>query len=83
MIYRTQDIQKAVRWLSEGKEVAYVISEKNGNQLFTFAYWQLRYRTFRSFRTIVYAKERDFLFYLLRFVSLLSLGYYTLIEQEA
>ncbi|MBD3790022.1 MAG: hypothetical protein IE885_06635 [Campylobacterales bacterium] len=82
MLYKTRNIEKAAKWLKEGdKEVAFVIDEHNRLTLFTFAYWQFRYKTLKSFKTIIYTKKRHTFFYLLKTVSILTFGYYRVIEQ--
>ena len=79
MTKQTSNIIKAAKLLKKGVNVIYLINEKNGYQLFTFAYWQCRVGTLRSFRTIVYAREKDMLYWILKIFSIVSFGYHRLI----
>ena len=59
---------------------AFLIHKKNKFTLFRFAWVQLRAKTIKEFRTIIYAAPKDTLFYILKLISSLSFGRYELLE---
>jgi len=58
---------------------AFLMHTKNRFSLFRFCGLQLKAKTTKEFRTILYAAPKDFLYYFLKGASLLSFGYYQLL----
>jgi len=58
----------------------FLLHKKNKFSLFAFAWVQLKARTTKEFKTIIYAAPKGILFYLLKGASVLSFGKYKLIE---
>lgn len=79
---RTQDIEEAVINSKDGKDVAFVITSKNKYSLFKVCYYEIKHRTRSEFRTIIYKKKKDFLYYMLRFVHIITLGHYNLVHEN-
>jgi len=61
------------------KHTAILLHTKNRYSLFTFCWFQLKAKTRKEFRTILYSAPKDGLYYALKIASLLSFGYYKLI----
>ncbi|CAA6823380.1 MAG: Unknown protein [uncultured Sulfurovum sp.] len=81
---RTENVEQAVIHSKKGKDVSFVITPKNKYSLFKVCYYELKHRTRSEFRTIIYQKKKDLLYYMLRGVHLLTFGHYTLVyEYEA
>jgi len=59
---------------------AFLLHKKNRWSLFGFAWFQLKAKTTKEFKTIIYVAPKDFLFYVLKVASFLSFGQYRLIE---
>lgn len=78
---RTENIEEAVINSKEGKDVAFVITSENKYSLFKVCYYEVKYRTRSEFRTIIYKKKKDLLYYMLRIVHLITFGHYTLIYE--
>lgn len=77
MIHTTSIEEAAIRSAND-EEVCFVLTKENKYTLFTFCYYQLKHKTLKEFNCIIYAKERDILYYLLRFVSRINAKKYTL-----
>ncbi len=58
---------------------AFLLHRKNRFSLFRFCWLQLKARTIKEFRIILYVAPKDFFYYCLKCASLLFLGYYKLI----
>lgn len=76
---RTENIEEAVIHSKEGKDVSFVITSENKYSLFKVCYYEIKHRTRSEFRTIIYKKKKDILYYMLRFVDIITFGHYTLI----
>lgn len=72
----TSNIEYCAYLCSKKENVAFVITRYNEMSLFLFCYYQLKYKTMRDFKTIIFKKQKDFLYYFLKFISLLSFNYY-------
>jgi hypothetical protein len=72
------DIKEVTKACSRGEEPTFAINEKNKYSLFLFTFYQYKYKTNKEFKHISYQKEKDLLYYFLRLVSKISLGYYKL-----
>lgn len=77
MIHTTSIEEAAIRSAND-EEVCFVLTKENKYTLFAFCYYQLKHKTLKEFNCIIYAKERDILYYLLRFVSRINAKKYTL-----
>jgi len=75
----SNNIQEMASILSH-PNATFLLHEKNKFSLFTFAWVQLKARTTKEFKTIIYAAPKGLLFYLLKGASVLSFGKYKLIE---
>lgn len=82
---RTENIEEAVINSKEGEEVSFIITSENKYSLFKVCYYEVKHRTRSEFRTIIYKKKKDLLYYMLRFVHIITFGHYNLIfeNQEA
>ena len=78
---RVENIEEAVINAKEGKDVAFVITSANKYSLFKVCYYEIKHRTRSEFRTIVYKKKKDLLYYMLRFVHTITLGHYNLVYE--
>lgn len=78
---RTEDIEEAVINSKEGKDVSFVITSENKYSLFKVCYYEVKHRTRSEFRTIIYKKKKDLLYYMLRFVDIITFGHYTLLYE--
>ncbi|WP_295421982.1 hypothetical protein [Sulfurovum sp.] len=78
---RTENIEEAVIHSKEGKDVAFVITSTNKYSLFKVCYYEIKHRTRSEFRTIVYNKKKDLLYYMLRFVHIITFGHYNLVYE--
>ncbi len=72
------DIKEATKACAKGEELIFAINEKNRYSLFLFTFYQYKYKTNKEFKHISYQKPKDLLYYFLRLVSRISLGYYKL-----
>jgi hypothetical protein len=77
-MYHTDNIEDAAIHCKAGEEVCFILTDRNRFTLFQFCYFQLKHKTLREFHCIVYRKEKDILYYLLRFVAKLNCGKYEL-----
>lgn len=76
----TQNIAKMALHVKKGNDAIFRLTCKNQKSLFCFFYWQIRVKTIRSFRKIEYTcKTKTILFYMLKFVEIVSLRYYKII----
>lgn len=82
-MYTTTDIEVATILANEGKEVVFKITRYNRYDLFKLCYYQLKHRSIKEFRTIEYAKSKDWLYFALLLASKLSFGYYKITHKEA
>lgn len=78
---RTENIEEAVMNSKEGEDVAFVITSNNKYSLFKVCYYEIKHRTRSEFRTIVYNKKKDLLYYMLRFVHIITFGHYNLVYE--
>lgn len=81
MKMRTENIEEAVIRSKEGKNVSFVITSNNKYSLFKVCYYEIIHRTRSEFRTIIYKKKKDLLYYMLRFVHIITFGHYTLVYE--
>lgn len=72
----TTDIEEATILANSGEEVTFRITDSNRYTLFKLCYYQLKHKTLREFKTIEYAKSKDWLYYMLLLASKLSFGHY-------
>ena len=79
-MFYTKSIEEAAIESANDKEVCFVLTKQNKYTLFTFCYYQIKHKTMKEFNCIVYAKEKDILYYLLRFVVIINSKKYTLIH---
>jgi len=79
-MFYTENIEIAAIESAKGTEVCFVLTKKNKYRLFTFCYYQLKHKTIKEFNCIIYAKNKDILYYLLHFVVLINSKKYTLIH---
>lgn len=78
---RTENIEEAVMNSKEGKDVAFIITSANKYSLFKVCYYEIKHCTRSEFRTIVYNKNKDLLYYMLRFVHIITFGHYNLVYE--
>lgn len=78
---RTENIEQAVIHSKEGKNVSFVITPTNKYSLFKVCYYEIKHRTRSEFRTIIYKKQKDILYYMLRFVHIITFGHYNLVYE--
>jgi len=74
----SNDIEQILS-ISSHPNTAFLLHTKNRSSLFRFCWLQFKARTTKEFRTILYAAPKDFLYYALKCVSLLSFGMYKII----
>lgn len=79
---KTTSIEEAAILSAKGEEVCFVLTKHNKWTLFTFCYYQLKHRTLKEFNCIIYKKNKDILYYLLRFVVLINSKKYSLVYEE-
>lgn len=79
---KTTSIEEAAIFSAHDQEVCFVLTKENKYTLFQFCYYQFKHRTLKEFNCIIYAKSKDTLYYLLRFVVLLNSKKYTLMQDE-
>lgn len=80
MVY-TKNIETAAVAAKRGEEVCFVLTKENKWSLFTFCYYQLKHKTLQEFNCIIYNKQKDLLYYLLRFVTIINSKKYTLLYE--
>lgn len=80
---RTKDIETAAIAASRDADVCFVITKQNKWTLFAFCYYQLKHRTIKEFNCIIYNKEKDILYYILKFVVLLNSKKYKLLYEPS
>lgn len=78
MVYTT-NIEEAAILSAQDKKVCFVLTKQNKYSLFTFCYYQLKHRTLKEFNCIIYAKNKDILYYILKSVAYLNSKKYSLI----
>ena len=78
-MFCTKDIEAAAIAAKRDEEVCFVLTKENKWSLFAFCYYQLKHRTLKEFNCIVYNKQKDTLYYLLRFVARINSKKYTLL----
>jgi len=61
------------------EKTAYLVNAQHPYSLFRYCLYQFRQRTLKEFRIILYAAPKNWLYYALKVVSLISFGYYRLI----
>jgi hypothetical protein len=74
----TKDIKQAALLCSRGERVTFVITKENKWSLFSFCFYQYKFRTLKDFKHISYQKEKDGLYWFLKAVAVVSFGTYTL-----
>lgn len=79
---KTSSIEEAAIHSANDQEVCFVLTKENKYTLFSFCYYQLKHKTLKEFNCIIYAKERDILYYLLRFVGRINSKKYTLVHDK-
>jgi len=72
------DIEEVTKACANDEEVIFAINSKNRYSIFLFTFYQYKYKTNKEFKHISYQKSKDLLYYFLRLVSKISLGYYKL-----
>ncbi len=73
---QTYNIEYCAYLCSKKEKVTFVITKDNEMSLFLFCYYQWKYKTTRDFKTIIFKKQKDILYYFLKFISILSFNYY-------
>lgn len=81
MFYTTK-IEETAILSKEGKDVGFVLNAQNKWTLFTFCYYQLKHKTLKEFNCIIYAKDKDILYYVLKFVAKINSKKYTLKHEK-
>lgn len=74
----TNKIEETV-FIAEYPKSAFLIYAKNAYSLFSYWRYQLRYRTLKEFRIILFADKKNFLYRLLNIVAWSSMGTYRLL----
>lgn len=77
----TNKIEEAIEIASYSKS-AFLIHSKNLYTLFSYWKLQLKYRTLREFRIILFAAPHKWLYFFLKFFALISFGAYRLIPLD-
>lgn len=72
------NIEEAAMACANNKEVTFVITSENKYDIYKFSYYQIKHKSRKEFKHISYQKEKDLLYYFLRFCSTISFGKYTL-----
>lgn len=72
------DINEAAKACANGEDITFVINKENKYAILLFAFYQVKHKTNKEFRHISYRKSKDLLYYILRFFSKISFGYYRL-----
>lgn len=80
---RLKSIEETAIACARGEEVCFVLTDENWRSMFTFCYYQLKYKTRNDFRCIVYQRPKGLLYYFLRLISIIFAWRYTLIYEEA
>lgn len=78
-MFYTTNIEEAAIMSAKNEKVCFVLTKKNKYTLFTFCYYQMKHKTLKEFNCIVYAKNKDILYHVLKFVAFLNSKKYTLI----
>lgn len=78
----TTNIEEACILANRGEDVIFRITEANRYSLFKLCYYQLKHKTTKEFKTIEYAKPKDWLYYALLLASRLSFGHYTITHRS-
>ncbi len=74
----TNKIEEAV-FIAEYPKSAFLLYAKNTSSLFCYWRYQLRYRTLKEFKIILFAARKNFLYRLLSAVAWSSMGAYRLL----
>lgn len=74
----TNKIEEAV-FIAEYPKSAFLLYAKNTSTLFSYWQYQLRYRTLKEFRIILFAAPKNLLYRLLSTVAWCSMGTYCLL----
>lgn len=74
----TNKIEEAVL-IADYPKSALLLYPKNRFSIFRYCPLQIRHRTLKEFRIILYAAKRSWLYYILKSASTLSFGYYRFI----
>lgn len=75
----TSNIKEAAYLCKHKENVVFILTEKNYSSLFSFWYWQYKFKTLRSFKTIRFQAKKRFLYSLLKSVEILTCRYYQVI----
>jgi hypothetical protein len=73
------NLEEAIIRSSQGEIVCWAIDKKNKKDILKICYYQLKYRAKDEFKCIYYQKNKDILYYWLKFVSIISFGHYQVI----
>jgi hypothetical protein len=57
---KTQNIYTAAKLVSLNKKVCFVINKHNKWNVFIFWFYQMKFRTYKSFHCIIYNKKKTF-----------------------
>lgn len=72
------NINEAAKACANDEDITFVINKKNKYKILLFAFYQIKHKTNKEFRHISYRKQKDLFYYILRFFSKISFGYYKL-----
>jgi len=65
--------------IADYEKSAYLINDQHLYSLFQYSRYQFHHCTLKEFRIILYAAQKNWLYYCLKGVSIISFGYYRLI----
>ncbi len=82
-MFCTKDIETAAIAAKRDEEVCFVLTKENKWSLFAFCYYQLKHKTLKEFNCIIYNKEKDILYYILKFVVFLNSKKYKLLYEPS
>lgn len=73
------NIEEAVKRSAIGEEICWGLTKENRWDIFKICYYQYKHKVRDEFKCISYETEKDWLYYWLRFISVITFGHYRVI----
>ena len=72
------NIEEAVKATANDEEITFVVTDETKYDILKVVYYQIKHKTNKEFKHISYEKNKDIIFYILKFFSIISFGIYKL-----
>lgn len=76
------NIEEAVKRSATGEKICWGLTKENRWDIFKICYFQFRYQAKDEFKCISYEARKDWFYYWLRLVSILSFGHYRVLYRQ-